>query len=173
MKRLLVMVLLSSLVSLSYANCGNDNGNGEGCEGNTIVGSQGPTGPIGPQGPSGSNGSNGQNGSNGSNGQDGKNGNNGKDGKDGKNGSAPDGLNDTRLVADTALRLYDGKRVQWQVFNIYAFGSRPGQDVFGNGKNQSYGVRVIFKLGSSYEERELESLKAQVKLLTSALSRIQ
>lgn len=163
MKKLLVVLSVFALaVSPVFANCGNDNGNGNGCSGNQ--GPQGPAGPTGPQGPAGSDGANGTNGANGADGQ------NGKNGVDGKDGKAPAGLTDSKLLVDTAIRLYDGKRLQLQAFNAYALGRHHNQDLIGNGHNFIYGVRVVFKLGKSHEERILEQQQREIDALKKLLS---
>lgn len=157
----LIMLGCISLVSLSYANCGNDNGNGNGCSGNT--GNQGPTGPQGPQGPAGNNGTNGTNGVNGKDGTNGTNGVNGATGATGATGADNNGdisrYRGTNLSLDVAVRLFDTKYVQGQVFDTYVVGSHPGDDVFAQGYNSQIGLRIVFKLGKSYEEREIEKLK--------------
>lgn len=137
MKKLMLTALLMSLTGLSYANCGNGpNDNGNGCSGNE-----------GPQGPAGLNGTN------------------GKDGANGKDAQVNRHFSESNLVADTAVRLYDGKRVQWQAFNTYAFGRHHSDDVFGDGHNMQYGVRFVYKLGSSYEERRIAELEKMIKTL--------
>ncbi len=156
MKKLVMLGMLLGIGTFAYANCGNDNGNGQGCSN-----SQGPTGP---QGLAGLNGTDGTNGTNGVN---------GKDGKDGKNGSDAQVDNSAKLVLDTAIRLYDGKRVQVQAFNTYMLNRQESKDVIGDGRNMTFGARIVFKLGSSYEERMLEKQADQIKALESALSRIQ
>src|SRR6267154_3294514 len=135
----------------AFANCGNDNGNGNGCSNNGAVGPQGPAGANGSNGTNGTNGNNGINGANGASGTNGTNGTNGKD--------ATTSFHGTSLVLDAAVRLYDGKRIQLQAFDTYVLGSHSGQDVIGDGMNTTVGMRVVFKLGSSYEEREIAKLK--------------
>jgi len=145
--RLLLAVIIGSACAMyAQANCGNDKDVGNGCSGGT-----------GPQGPQGNPGANGANGTNGSNGQ------NGKDGKD-----ASTQFLGANLVGDFAVRLYDGKRIQLQAFDTYIFGSTPGSDVFGNGQNMMIGGRVVLKLGSSYEEHELEKLRREIRALQRA-----
>ena len=48
---ILSMLVILSLSGYSFANCGNDNGNGQGCSGGN---QPGPQGPVGPQGANGS-----------------------------------------------------------------------------------------------------------------------
>ncbi len=165
MKKLtLVTLAILGLSTLGYANCGNDNGNGNGCSGNT--GPQGPQGPQGPVGLNGTNGSNGANGSNGTNGANGSNGTSGVNGKDGRNGTDAQVDRSAKLALDAAIRLYDGKYVQVQAFNIYLPSRKNNQDVIGDGTNFMFGARVVFKLGRSYEERRIDELEKKLKLLS-------
>ncbi len=148
-KYAIVLVAMLGLAGMSYANCGNDNGNGNGCSGN-----EGPAGPIGATGPQGTDGQAGAN------------------GKDGRNGTDAQVDNHAKLVLDTAIRLYDGKRVQVQAFNVYQPSRVSGQDVLGDGKNFMFGARIVLKLGSSYEERLLQAQKAQIEALQAAVARL-
>src|SRR5260221_2923728 len=159
---LLASVLVFGLSGFSFANCGNDNGNGNGCSDSNIPG------PTGPQGPAGLNGSNGQDGSNGTNGRNGLDGKNGKNGKD-----SSSAFHGTDLTADIAVRLVDTKYIQVQAYDTYVFGTQEGQDVFGNGHNPTIGTRIVFKLGSSYEERLLEKQANQIKALEALVSRMR
>ncbi len=145
MKKIMMVMVLMSLTGMSYANCGNDNGNGNGCSGNV--------GPQGPQGPSGQDGLNGTNGNNGTNGKDGRN------GVDGKNAS-------TRVmpVLDTALRIYDGRFVQLQAFNVLRLADHNKRALEGSTEFMA-GARVVFKLGQSYEERRIDALEKKLKAL--------
>lgn len=132
MKKLLLTLAVLSLSGTAYANCGNGpNDVGNGCTGN-----------VGPAGNDGLNGSDGLNG---------KDGLNGRDGKDA----------DTRVmpVLDVALRVYDGKYVQLQAFNVARLADHNHQALGGSTEFMA-GARVIIKLGSSYEEREIAKLKA-------------
>ena len=145
MKKLMTIALALALLSpTAWANCGNENGHGNGCSGEE---EQGPPGPVGPQGGRGDTGSR------------------GADGIAGRDGQAPTGLNDARMVADVAVRLYDGKRLQLQAFNAFALGSRPNQDILGNGQNFMYGLRLVIKLGRSYEERRMAEMRARIERL--------
>lgn len=148
MKKLIMLLAMMSLAGVASANCGNGNGNGNGC-----------TGPQGPQGPAGQDGLNGTNGTNGTNGVDGVN---GKDGRDGTDAQVD---RSAMLALDTAVRLYDGKYIQLQAFNIYQPSRKQSQDVIGDGRNFMFGARVVFKLGKSYEERRIDELEKKLKLL--------
>ncbi len=150
MRKAMIAAVLLGLSMPVLANCGNGNGNGEGCENGG--GSQGP------QGPAGQNGSNGTNGTN---------------GKDGKNGMTPQVDSSAKFALDTAVRLYDGKRVQVQAFNIYTPSRVNNQDTLGDGKNFMFGARVVLKLGPSYEEGLIERQQRDIKALEAALSRLQ
>lgn len=149
MKKLLIAAVLFGLATPVFANCGNGNGNGNGCSDN-----QGPQGPAG------------QDGLNGTNGTDGVNGTNGTNGKDGRNGTDAQVDRSAKLALDAAIRLYDGKYVQLQAFNIYTPSRKDKQDVIGDGQNFMFGARVVFKLGKSYEERRIDELEKKLKLLS-------
>ncbi len=82
-------------------------------------------------------------------------------------------MTETRLGLDTALRIFDGKYVQVQTYNIFSPSLHMSEDAFGDGRNLQFGMRVVFKLGSSYEERLLEKQARDIKALEAALSRLQ
>ncbi len=145
----LVGLLLLGLSMPLMANCGNDNGNGNGCSGNT-----------GPQGPAGLNGTN------------------GKDGLNGVQGVAgPDKLDprmtEARFGIDTAVRLLDTKHFQVQAYNVYSPSMHDKEDVIGDGRNLQYGVRLVFKLGRSWEEELIDKQAKQLAALEALVSRMQ
>ena len=148
MKIAIILALLLPFGSVAHANCGNNKNVGNGCGENI-----GPEGPQGPQGLPGV-------------------GEKGRDGKDGSNASVNEHYREFNLVADTAVRLYDGKHVQLQAFNVYAFGRHQGDDIFGDGRNIMAGVRFVFKLGKSYEERLLEKQSKQIKHLETLINHL-
>ncbi len=156
MNKLMVALFLSSaLVGPAFANCGNGpNDGGNGCNND---------GPAGPQG---------QPGVAGQNGADGKDGAVGATGVQGPNHTDPR-MTEARFGCDTALRLYDGKRVQLQAYNIWSPSLHRSEDAVGDGRNLQFGVRFVFKLGSSYEERLLEAQNRKIAALEAALSRLQ
>lgn len=161
MKRLLTAVLTMFLLTgPAFANCGNDNGNGNGCSGNT-----GPQGPQGPQGDPG------HDGANGSDGAAGKDGNNGAKGDKGDAGASAKIDDSAKLVVDTAVRLYDGKYLQFQLFNVYGLDRRESHDVLGGGRNVMFGARFVVKIGKSYEQRLLEKQQKEIDLLKRSLAR--
>lgn len=121
---------------------------------------QGATGAQGVQGITGTSGTTGIQGQAGKTGAQGATGTNGVNGTNGINGTNAAVDDSAKLVGDVALRLYDGKRVQLQLFDAYGFSFQTNE-----GKNMMYGMRVVFKLGKSYEERQLEKLQKQVELL--------
>lgn len=140
MKKLLLTLAISLVAGFASANCGNGpNDVGNGCSGN-----------VGPAGVDGINGTNGTDGINGSNGADGVN---AKDGTDGKDASAR-----VMPVLDLALRVYDGKYIQLQAFNVVHLKDRNHRAGAGSTEFMA-GARIVIKLGSSYEEREIEKLK--------------
>lgn len=67
-----------------------------------------------------------------------------------------DGLEKVKGFVQTDLRLYDGKRVQWELFNMY--------DVV-NTQEFGAGVKLTLKLGTSYEEKQIQELKRQLEAL--------
>ena len=81
-------------------------------------------------------------------------------------------MNEAKFGIDTALRLYDGKRVQLQAYNVWSPSMHSSEDVIGDGRNLQYGIRFVFKIGSSYEERLLAKQESQIKALEAMLSRI-
>lgn len=138
-----IIVLFALLVNYPlFANCGNDNGNGNGCSDNG--GTPGPQGPVGPQGPAGTNGTNGAN---------------------GKNGTNADPEPKRSLQGEIDVRLWDTKRTSFYLFNSYGFDDSPEHDTVLDGRNATYGVKFVVKLGTSYEERLIEQLKAEVMAL--------
>lgn len=152
MERLIRTGLILLLAVPLWANCGNDNGNGNGCSGNGDT-----VGPVGPQGPSGNAG------------PQGNAGQNGKDGKDGLN--AVDARPGAQLVGELAIRLIDTKRWQVQAFDSYHFDDSPGHDLVLDGSNAVYGMRLVLKLGSSHEERLIEAQDRKIAALEAALAR--
>jgi hypothetical protein len=164
MKKLVIMIaLVMSVGTLAKANCGNDKGVGNGCSNLGQPGQPGQPGGVGGQG--------GQGGV----GQDGLNGATGPQGVAGKNGTDAQVDNSAKLVVDTAVRLYDGKYVQLQAFNTYAFDRHDAHDVseeFHNSRNFMFGARIVLKLGKSYEERLLEKQDTQIKSLERLVSRL-
>ncbi len=151
MKKLLMAAVLLGLSTTLMANCGNNNGNGNGCSNNG--GSTGPQGPQGSEGPQGLQGVKGLQGIQGVQGPD----------------HIDPRMNEAKFGVDTAIRLYDSKRFQWQVYNIYSPSTHDKEDVFGDGRNLQFGARVVFKLGSSYEERRLDEQENKIKALEAAL----
>jgi len=142
-------LLILGLTVPLWANCGNNNGNGNGCSGG---------------GDSVTNITNVTNVTNVSNVSNTTN-NYTKQSVDPR-------MTETRLGFDTALRLYDGKRVQLQVYNIYSPSLHDKEDVIGDGRNLQYGVRFVFKLGKSYEENLLEKQAAEIKALEAMVERM-
>ena len=167
MKKLVIILSVVSLIPTYklWASC-NPDSNGGTCN----VGPE-----VGPQGPAGPQGSPGTNGNPGSNGQDGSNGTSGATGKQGPQGPGhiDPRMNEAKLGIDMAVRLYDGKRVQLQAYNIWSPSLHDKEDALGDGRNLMFGVRVVFKLGKSYEEEVLEKQANQIKALEAALSRLQ
>lgn len=150
MKKITLIVTFLFVSGLVYANCGNGGDNGNGCSGNS--GSQGPQGPEGPAGKDGQNGVNGTNGTNGTNGNNGVNG-----------AIGPQNPIKSMLIAGLEVRLFDTKRLSLFAFDDYQLDPQPSHDLFSGARNNSYGARLVIKLGSSYEEREIEKLRNELK----------
>lgn len=89
---------------------------------------------------------------------------NGVDGINGRDGNSVS--NKSVLVLDTAIRLIDTKYFQLQAFNVYNLARGNKQHSVENGSNYMYGARVVFKLGQSHEEREIQKLRDEIKLLS-------
>src|ERR1700676_2557693 len=135
MKKLLLMylALLTFGINPVYAN-------------DEDVGPQGPPGPVGATGPKGTAGNNGSNGTNGTTGATGPQGVAGAPGQD---VSAQ-----TQAVASVGLRVFDEKYASLIVYDKYSM----TQD-----HNSEAGFMVMFKLGSSYESREIEKLRKEIQ----------
>ena len=88
-----------------------------------------------------------QNGKDGTNGTNGLNGLNGLNGKDGANYESD---SDTSYYLDTEVRLADSQYLQLVIGNSYNWGQR---------QNEGFHMKFIFKLGESYEERQIKELK--------------
>ncbi len=159
MNKAIAMLLLLGLAMPVLANCGNGGDNGNGCNGG------GDGGPVGPQGQPGSNGTNGTNGVNGVDGKAGATGAQGPSHIDPR-------MTEARFGIDTAVRLYDGKRIQLQAYNIYSPSMHTNEDVLGDGRNLQFGVRFVFKLGASYEEELLAKQEAKITALEAMVSRL-
>lgn len=99
----------------------------------------GHTGPAGPQGPIGPAGTNGSIGAQGAAGHDGT-----------------DVNTNTKILLSGDVRIWDLKHASLFFFDNYNWFDQ---------HNDSYGVRVGFKLGSSYEERQMDELKKQLLLV--------
>lgn len=132
-------------------------------------GAPGQNGEQGPKGDNGNNGSNGAQGPKGDKGNEGKDGSNGSNGKDGLNGE--DARLRTQVIGEIGIRLFDTRRFQGQIYNAYDMRAK---------HNAQVGVRVLYKLGRSYEERALllqqEVLiaqKAQIAALMADVNKLK
>lgn len=105
-----------------------------------FAGRPGPRGPQGPAGPRGPQGEAGINGLNGTNGQD--------------------ASTETKVLLSSDVRIWDLKHASLYFFDNYNWFER---------HNDSFGVRVSFKLGTSYEEREIEKLRKLCNLMLHEL----
>lgn len=154
---------------------------GEWIDSSSFKGEKGDQGDVGPQGPQGIAGQDGLNGIDGLDGYtpikgtdyfdgapgvdgvigaQGEKGNTGDEGKTGKQGEQGiqglpgKGLKD-RIELIGEVRILDTKKTSWSVY--------AGQDV--NNRASIVGAKVVFKLGSSYEQRELEKLQTRLDKL--------
>lgn len=83
----------------------------------------------------------------------------GIDGRDGVNGSnGSDAELETRFTAGVEARVFDHKHFSINIFDDYDLR---------DGFNERIGARVVFKIGSSYEGREIEKLQEQINYLKS------
>jgi hypothetical protein len=94
-------------------------------------------------------------GEDGEDGQDGVNGTNGLNGIDGRNGI--DYNHRTGVGVEGVVRLYDGKRTSLELFDTYDVRAR---------YNHFFGARFTVKIGKSYQDRRIEELERQVRILT-------
>jgi len=117
-------------------------------------GADGAPGVDGVNGQDGLNGADGAIGAQGEKGNTGDKGNEGKKGEQGIQGLPGKGLKD-RIELIGEIRILDTKKTTWSVY--------AGQDV--NNRASIVGAKVVFKLGSSYEQRELEKLNARLEKL--------
>lgn len=123
---------------------------------------KGAQGVAGASGSNGSDGSNGVNGSNGATGSQGAQGNKGDKGDKGNKGDKGDtgknGANGTSANADNQLHLNVGAEVRWYDWKHFALSSGYRYDV--RHYNHTVDMAIIqIKIGSSYEEREIQKLK--------------
>lgn len=107
-------------------------------------GRDGEPGSNGRDGAPGQNGEQGPKGDKGDKGNSGEKGKSGKDGKDGLNGE--DARLRTQVIGEIGVRLFDTRRFQGQIYNAYDMRAK---------HNAQVGIRVLYKLGRSYEERAL------------------
>lgn len=83
-----------------------------------------------------------------------------------QNNALQDQINETwetKYVLDGAVRLYDGKKIQVQAFDAYDVRHK---------RNFQAGVRVVYKLGKSYEEKILEKQAFQIELLQAQINQM-
>lgn len=73
-----------------------------------------------------------------------------------------DKLSETKMLVDTAVRVYDGKRVSVEAFN--SFDAAHSQEF-------AFGTRIVLKLGSSYEERLLKVQAKQIEALQALVNK--
>jgi hypothetical protein len=115
-------------------------------------GDKGDKGEIGLQGIAGQDGINGENGTKGDTGDTGATGEKGEQGIQGLQGERGKGLDD-RYELMVEGRILDTKRTTWSVY--------AGRDI--NNDVNIFGAKVTIKLGSSYEEREIKKIKAEIR----------
>lgn len=73
-------------------------------------------------------------------------------------------MNENKVVIEGAVRLYDSKLVQLQLFNSY--------DVR-HGRNFMSGTRLIFKVGKSYEEKLIAKQNARMTCLSEQIKALR
>lgn len=116
-----------------------------------IQGLQGVAGQAGQAGVNGLNGVNGQDGAKGDTGAEGKQGVQGNKGEQGVKGDTGKGLeNRVELIGD--IRVFDTRKWSGDVYG--------GYDI--NNKVSIVGAKITYKIGTSYEEREIQKIKQQL-----------
>lgn len=70
-------------------------------------------------------------------------------------------INETKIVGDLAVQLYDSKRFSVQIFDAY--------DVR-HGHNFMAGTRVVYKLGRSYADKKIQQQQAQIDAIQAQLN---
>ena len=78
--------------------------------------------------------------------------------------SRVDQLEKVKVMADMTVRILDTKKYTVGFFDMY-----DGT----NQRNFAFGARLTYKLGKSYEEKQLEKQLHQIELLQDAVSRLQ
>lgn len=68
-----------------------------------------------------------------------------------------------KVMPEADIRVYDAKHLSLVVYDSYDST---------NGRNFAGGVKVMLKLGKSYEERKLDAQEQQIKMLEKALQRL-
>lgn len=126
-------------------------------------GQNGEQGPKGDKGNNGNDGKDGNNGQNGEKGEKGDRGNRGITGKNGKDGKSADAAR-TQIIGEVGVRVFDTKRFQGQIFNAYDLRQ---------GHNAQAGVRLLLKLGKSYEEKRIVAQERELAILRASLNSIQ
>lgn len=90
------------------------------------------------------------------------NGNNGRDGVQDLS-SVENGLyesRETKIGVEGVLRIYDAKKYTLELYDTYDAK---------HGKNFFFGGRITYKIGKSYEEREMVKLKKEIDFLHSVV----
>jgi len=141
----LVIICLLFFAVASQAVAFNDNGNGNGHHHTIVI-----PGEPGPQGEPGTQGNPGIAGPQGAAGNPGTN--------------ATDESLATSVALDGALRLFDSKYLEGQLFSTYD--AR-------HGRLSMAGARVVLKLGRSYEEKMLERLEYDLLNLAGEIQRLK
>lgn len=75
-----------------------------------------------------------------------------------------DNMNETKVMVEGVLRIYDAKRFTLEAFNSYDAA---------HSQEFAAGVRITLKLGKSYEERLLEQHKSQIDQLEQMIKVLQ
>ena len=75
-----------------------------------------------------------------------------------------DKLEQMKVIADVNVRLLDTKKYSVGVFDMFDGRAQ---------RNFAAGVRLTYKLGTSYEERQNIKLKRQLEALQAAVARLQ
>lgn len=75
-----------------------------------------------------------------------------------------DALEGTKYQAEAVVRLYDGKRLTLEEYNNMTLNQSFGP---------TFGARITFKVGKSYDQRVAEKQQKQIDALTAIINRLE
>jgi len=153
MEKLIKTIMLLLLAAPLMANCGNNNGQGNGCSNDDDTGIVGPAGPQGPQGVAGPKGANGTNGS------------------DVTSQAAIDRVN-ARVDQMNEFHTYFEPEIQ--VFDTQHFNGSVSDKVWiqDSGHNQALTIHLRYRLGPDHNDEQVMKLKEEIKALRIELHQL-